>query len=302
MPKPINNLHDKFVKDMLSDKELATAFLEEMLPEEVVEQLDLPSLTYNDKSYITPELDEIFSDMVMDLRLKTGKSLQITILLEHKSYIDANAPIQILRYLAEAYHKQLIAKEPLRPILPLLYYHGRKKWKFEQFENTFDSFPDIFRKYLPLYISEFVSLQELDEAALSKLRNSMLHATLEIQRYDADPATLIKRLHHIMNNLNPYINSGFVIKILIYLFQSTEITIEDFRQNLPQPIIDKAMSTYDRIKEEGKAEGIDEGIEKNSEKSVLNAFDNNIDLKTIQIITGESLEKINAILKANGRV
>lgn len=47
---------------------------------------------------------------------------------------------------------------------------------------------------------------------------------------------------------------------------------------------------------------MEEGIEKNIEKSVLNAHDNNIDLKTIQIITGESLEKINTILKANGRV
>jgi predicted transposase YdaD len=55
-------------------------------------------------------------------------------------------------------------------------------------------------------------------------------------------------------------------------------------------------------KAEGKAEGIEEGIEKGIEKTVLNAFNNNIDLETIRLITGESLEKINDLLKKNGKI
>ena len=73
--------------------------------------------------------------------------------------------------------------------------------------------------------------------------------------------------------------------------------METFKQHLPEPIIKKVMSTYDRILEQGRAEGIEKGIE----KTILNAFDNNIDLKTIQVITGESLDKIKEILKKNGR-
>lgn len=287
---------------MFSDKELAMAFLEEMLSPEIVNLLDLSTLSYNDKSYITPELDEIFSDMVMDIDLKSGENIQVAILLEHKSYIDSNVTVQILRYLGEAYHKQLTAKEPLRPILPVIYYHGNKEWKFEQFSRKFDKYPDLFIKHLPVYTTEFVDLSKLSEIELGKLRNSMLHATLEIQRFHSNPEALIQRLGHIAENLNPYLNSSFTIKILIYLLQTTEVTMEDFKRSLPTPLIEKVMSTYDRIMAEGIEKGVDKGVEKERVRGVLHAFDNGFDLKTIQLFTGESLEKINAILKENGRI
>ena len=57
------------------------------------------------------------------------------------------------------------------------------------------------------------------------------------------------------------------------------------------------MSIYDELIQEGCTKGIAKGIE----KGILNAFDNNIDLKTIQVITGESLDKIKEVLKKNGR-
>ncbi|WP_165933433.1 Rpn family recombination-promoting nuclease/putative transposase, partial [Arundinibacter roseus] len=39
MPQRITNIHDKFVKDLLSQKELAIAFLQEYLPGEVAQIL-----------------------------------------------------------------------------------------------------------------------------------------------------------------------------------------------------------------------------------------------------------------------
>lgn len=61
------------------------------------------------------------------------------------------------------------------------------------------------------------------------------------------------------------------------------------------------MSTYDLIKKEGFSEEVEKGMKKERTNAVLNAYDNNIDLKTIQIITGQSVTEINKILKANGR-
>jgi hypothetical protein len=82
--------------------------------------------------------------------------------------------------------------------------------------------------------------------------------------------------------------------------------LEDFKGNIPQPITEKVMSTYDQIKAEGVNEGIEQGIEqgikKGIEKAILNAFDNSIDLKTIQIITGENVDKINEVLRRNDRL
>lgn len=50
MPQVIRNIHDKFVKDLLSKRELAIAFLEEYLPDEVTEILDFETLVYQNTS------------------------------------------------------------------------------------------------------------------------------------------------------------------------------------------------------------------------------------------------------------
>lgn len=285
---------------MLSDKELATAFLEEMLPKPLLDVLELDSLTYGNTSYITAELDEIFSDVVMNFKLKSGENCVVSLLLEHKSYVDEHAVLQILRYLAEAYHAQAKAGKKLHPIIPVLYYHNSKKWEFRQLKEFFRDFPAILQSFIPSYQTLFISLNDLDDEKLTQLSNSMLSSALVLQRYYKDPEEVTERINQIMESLKPYWSKNFAYSILLYLFNITEFKFEDFQKQLvdiPENVKDKIMSTYDLIKKEG----FSEGVEEERTKAVLNAFDNNIDLKTIQIITGQSVEEINKILKANGR-
>ena len=53
MPQPITNIHDKFIKQILSDKEAAIAFLRELLPKKIADFLELPSLNYVNTSYLS---------------------------------------------------------------------------------------------------------------------------------------------------------------------------------------------------------------------------------------------------------
>ncbi|MEZ4902593.1 MAG: hypothetical protein R2822_13000 [Spirosomataceae bacterium] len=78
------------------------------------------------------------------------------------------------------------------------------------------------------------------------------------------------------------------------MFQTTEVTFEDFKHKLPEETMKKVMSTYDRI--------LAEGMEKGIEKTILNAFDNDLSLETIRVITGESIEKIKVVLQRNNRI
>lgn len=68
----------------------------------------------------------------------------------------------------------------------------------------------------------------------------------------------------------------------------------------------KVMTIYDQLILEGKelgiAEGIEKGVIKTLERTVLNAYDADINVATIRIITGESEEKINRILAQNKRI
>jgi predicted transposase/invertase (TIGR01784 family) len=96
----INNPHDKFVKDLLSDKEMAVSFLESYLPAHVLEIIDLATLEFTTTNFITPEFQEYFSDIIFKVKSKKGKTAYyVSILIEHKSYPDKLTLFQIGAYL-----------------------------------------------------------------------------------------------------------------------------------------------------------------------------------------------------------
>ncbi len=60
----INNPHDKFLKETLSKKENAIGFIENYLPKDIVELIDLNKINIEKDSYITENLQEYFTDLL----------------------------------------------------------------------------------------------------------------------------------------------------------------------------------------------------------------------------------------------
>ncbi len=317
MPKPLNNIHDKFVKEFLSDKEMATSFLRFVLPQSLADEIVLETLTHVNTQYIRADLEEFMSDVVVNIQLKNQQECQVCFLLEHKSYLDKNVPFQVLSYVAEAYLKQIKNKEKLKPIIPLVYYHGTKKWEFKQIDSFFEDFPISIKNHLPLYESIFVSLKAMDESRILSLQNAMLRSALMLQ-YDAnEPEKVLKNIIRILESLDPYLDTNFLITIFVYTLQTTEVKEQQLKiilKELPNKLNDKVMSTYDMIldrgrkegKLEGKLEGINEGIEKGIEKgkieTVLKAFDNGYKIDDILLFTDFSEIQIIEILKTKNRI
>ena len=48
--------------------------------------------------------------------------------IEHKSYKDKKVILQLLSYMLKMWKRDMGDKRPLRIIIPLVFYHGRKKW------------------------------------------------------------------------------------------------------------------------------------------------------------------------------
>ena len=111
MPKRINNPHDKFVKDMFSDMEMAIAFLDTYLPDHLKKILVLQSLEYENTSYLTDELAETFSDIVIKFNTVNDDLCQISLLIEHKSSPDPLIAFQLAGYISMGYLKQIKQKK-----------------------------------------------------------------------------------------------------------------------------------------------------------------------------------------------
>ncbi len=315
MPSKIPNVHDKFLKELLADREVAIDFLKELLPDDLLAQIKPETLQAEQTSYLSEELEESFADIVWRIETHT-RPLKVCLLLEHKSYKDPKVVFQILEYLALGYRKQSKEAKDMELIVPILYYHAKAKWRFKSFGSYFSDYSESLLAYLPSYDSEFIDLGKLSTEHLLNLRNGMLSSALMIQRHYFDNEKLTANIANILRSLGPYLEKNLSNTIFVYLLQYIELNkviLTKELEEIPSEINNKFMSTYDQLINEGMAlgiqkgieqgieKGIEQGIEKGIVKTILNAFDNGIALETIRVITGETLEKINAVLKTNGR-
>ena len=81
--------HDDFIRNILSNKEIAVAYFESFLPQFVKDKLDFSQLTQLPDTYLSDELKKSLSDIVYSCGLKNKKdSLKVSLLIEHKSHPD----------------------------------------------------------------------------------------------------------------------------------------------------------------------------------------------------------------------
>ena len=92
----INNPHDKFFKETMSDLATAQDFMKNYLPKEILEIINLDVLTLEKDSNIDEELEEQFSDLLFKTTIH-GKEAYIYFLFEHKSYLSPRIALQLLK-------------------------------------------------------------------------------------------------------------------------------------------------------------------------------------------------------------
>ena len=134
----LQNPHDKFFKELFSEKEEVTEFITKTFPKELIQNLDLNTLELENGSFVDEELQEHFSDLVYNCVYQGKISLKITLLFEHKSS-QPTTPIhfQLMRYMLRIWEQNLSQNEKLTPILPIIIYHGKNEWKKKDLRQYF---------------------------------------------------------------------------------------------------------------------------------------------------------------------
>ena len=86
--KSKNLKHDEFFKTVMGNDIAAQEFLNEYLPQEVKDIVDLNSIKPEKESYVEPNLTKRFSDIVYSVKTKDNQSAFIYVLAEHQSSVD----------------------------------------------------------------------------------------------------------------------------------------------------------------------------------------------------------------------
>jgi predicted transposase/invertase (TIGR01784 family) len=103
----IANPHDRFFKDLFTRPDVAADFLANYLPSDVAAELDLTAPELVKDSFVDAELQQHFSDLLYQVRLKRGGEAYAYVLFEHKSAPDAWVAFQVLRYVCASGSRRL---------------------------------------------------------------------------------------------------------------------------------------------------------------------------------------------------
>jgi hypothetical protein len=134
----IQSPHDRLINQTLQQIDAARTLLADHLPREVVEHMQLDTLSPVDTSFVDQNLrrrfaDRLFSvkvsdEVVQNLGMKTNY-VYVFVLIDHKSTDDPATLVQMLGYIVRIWENALTNNQPLVPVLPWVIYNGVGPWR-----------------------------------------------------------------------------------------------------------------------------------------------------------------------------
>ncbi len=186
--------HDSSSKLIFENAELCSQFLRNYMDIPLLKNVRAEDIEDVTQRYVPMFTEERNSDTVKRIKLSEKDTLFFITLIEHKTKVDYNVSMQLLRYMVyiwEDYEKEMERKKRgisrtknfrYPPILPIVYYEGSGKWTAPcnikdriYFDKAFEPFTPKF-SYKLIQLNDY-SVGELvgkkDELSLLMLINRL---------------------------------------------------------------------------------------------------------------------------------
>jgi hypothetical protein len=195
-----HNPDDKLFRVIASRPELVKEMLEKWAPPLVLARLDLRALQLSDSSFVDEALAEHFADIVYTCQTLSGGMVPIPLILEHKSYVPANPPLQVMRYQMLAWAKQETTKGAmLTPVLPVIFYHGVEKWEVKPWGDYLHGMDPAFEPYTPSGGYIFIDLSGISDDDIKAFRSGFLITTMLLMKHRLEREFLLKNRECFLN-------------------------------------------------------------------------------------------------------
>jgi len=300
MPKRPLTPHDRFIKAMMSNKAFAMDFCKEMLPEQIRSIIDLESISFPKTSFINKELKEFFSDVILRFRRKipSDQSLHVTLIIEHKEKPYSMVYIQLLRYLAEGYGALLKQKKHLEPIIPILLYQGRAKWKVRPLTELIDQLPEELRRYIPQFEILFLDIARMDDKTIENITNVFVRSALFIQKYRTSLPDKMEQVLQIFKKIETLSERNLMGHIFVYFAHNVHFSaqiIEKIMTSLPTSTQKEFKSIYDHFTELG----MQKGMHRTKIATILRGHDSGLSIELIAELVDMNVEEVKRIIASH---
>ena len=304
MSTKISNPLDSFVRELLSKIDNARDFLQNYLPEYVVEHLDLTTVKLEKETFIDQQLREVRSDLLFKLRLRDGVKASIYVLFEHKSYPEPMISLDILRYMVRIWDQWLKQDKTLKqlpPIISLVLYHGQKKWNIARQFSGLITDSDKFSEFIPNFHYSLCDLSKYSDEEIKRGERIIQGALLTLKYSHSQ--RIVNKLPGIFDLYIDIFDTprgrAALHALLHYLVRGIEnIQKKDLKHALTEVFKDKGDDVMATIAEQWTQEkkpiwiqkGIEQGIIQDAQEGIIDIIEARFDRVPKTLI-----KKINSI-------
>ena len=252
----LNNPHDKFFKETFSRLEVAQSFIEEVFPPDLLKRLNLSALKRVNDSFTDEELEEHLADIVYQTEYAGQKTL-VTLLFEHKSYVQKYPHLQLLQYILNVWKEERKQKKKLSVIIPVIIHHGEGTWKYKSMKSYFKGLHPSLGRFIPDFDYLLFTLDKFDDNQIANFQNLLLSMTTMLLKHSHDKNDEFMKLSSFwaekLNRLDADKQLDFISTVFLYIENALNLTQEDLTPiftEVSTSVNDIAMTIADRIRED----------------------------------------------------
>jgi putative YhgA-like transposase len=225
--------HDAIFRRVLGEPANAASQLRAVLPDTLVDRLDLDRLTRVSGSFVDATLRWRHSDLLFTVPLR-GREAFVYVLVEHQSGTDPLMPFRMLRYVVRIWDRYLTEHPEatrLPAVIPLVVHHNRRPWAgptdlLDVLHLDRDT-TDAAQEFLPRFRFLLDDLARLDEQALrARPLTPPARITLLLLRYAAGNSRLAGYLRRWADDLRAILDQPGGIEDFVALLTYIEIVGE----------------------------------------------------------------------------
>lgn len=220
-------------------------------------------------------------------------------LLEHKSYPDPLTAFQLLRYLVRIGERDVRQSAGLRPIVPVVMYHGRERWRVATNLAGLFTGDEALRPYWPTLAYELQDLSRLSDKEVQGA--AQLQIGLLVLKYIFDPA-LRGRLADILNLFHDLAETETALEylgtVLYYISRaSTHLAPDEMVTVVQRTLADKGSEAMQTVADYWIEQGIEKGIEQGIKKGRVQTLHEDI-LDLLNIRFGPAAPEVTGMVTA----
>lgn len=227
----IGHFHDKITKWIFRNIEILRGLVL-IVAGDLVEHLDFERTEIESTGVVDNTLRELVSDMVFTVPFRDtskGDALTIYILLEHQSTVDRMMGYRLLSYMCHIWYRQLEklreenvtqSQQRLRPILPIVFYTGSRRWVSPLSLNAVMDVPEQLARFVPTFDTLFFDVKDMQTDELMQTDHPFAWLMTVLQKEEDDADSMRQAFETALKRLDPLESENPVLhqNLLIYLY------------------------------------------------------------------------------------